>query len=249
MLFLRNVRGGGIGSDPVLVGPPRKQSLALVMCLVDILVNSAFVFGMVFASLYWSDCKASILCGHVGSEGPAKSRTHPLGDSVMIGSMCGYCATGGGSRGGGVFGPLGTTVPWGDSPREGRAAHGPLHPAVNRSLETLMALLFVFLLWSWFCYLVACIVFFCLWGWYFVWSFSPSKLDPFLASCLLSSISLSVFFLFSLFVATFCSRLSSLSLSGAGETQTFLVWVSLCVFFFMAAIAHSDPYSEFRTYT
>ena len=50
--------------------------------------------------------------------------------------MCGYCATGGGSRGGGVFGPLGTTVPWGDSPREGRAAHGPLHPAVKVPLGT-----------------------------------------------------------------------------------------------------------------
>ena len=31
----------------------------------------------------------------------------------------------------GGFGPLGTTVPWGDSPRRGRAAHGPLHRAVT----------------------------------------------------------------------------------------------------------------------
>ena len=36
---------------------------------------------------------------------------------------------------GGVFGPLGTMVPWGDSPREGRAAHGPLRPAVKIPLE------------------------------------------------------------------------------------------------------------------
>ena len=45
--------GGGFGSDPVRVGPPRKRSLAMVMCMVYILVNSAFVFGMVSASLSW----------------------------------------------------------------------------------------------------------------------------------------------------------------------------------------------------
>ena len=33
---------------------------------------------------------------------------------------------------------------------------------------------------------------FCLWGWYLVWYFSPSRLDPFLESCLLSSLSLSL---------------------------------------------------------
>ena len=76
-------------------------------------------------------CDAITTSGHVCSKGPAKSRTHPLGVFVyLLGSMFGYCATGGGYHGGGVFGPLGTMVPWGDSPREGRAAHGPLHPAV-----------------------------------------------------------------------------------------------------------------------
>ena len=40
------------------------------------------------------------------------------------------CATGGGSRGGGVFRPLGTTVPWGDSPR-GQGRPWPLHPEVT----------------------------------------------------------------------------------------------------------------------
>ena len=52
------------------------------------------------------------------------------GLSDLSSTMCGYCATGGGYHGGGVFGPLGTMVPWGDSPREGMAAHEPLHPAV-----------------------------------------------------------------------------------------------------------------------
>ena len=39
------------------------------------------------------------------------------------------------------------------------------------------------------CLLVLC---FCLWSLYLVWSFSPSKLDPFLVSCLVSSLSLSL---------------------------------------------------------
>ena len=60
---------------------------------------------------------------------------------------------------GGTIWSLGIKVPRGDSSGEGRAAHGPLHPAVNRSLETWMAPLFVFLLWSWFCHLVDCIAF------------------------------------------------------------------------------------------
>ena len=47
---------------------------------------------------------------------------------------------------GGTIWSLGIKVPRGDSSGEGRAAHGPLHPAANRSLETLMAPLFVFLL-------------------------------------------------------------------------------------------------------
>ena len=73
-----------------------------------------------------------LCCGHVGFKGPAKSRTHEpsWGLSDVSGKLFGYCATGGGYHGGGVFGPLGTMVPRGDSPREGRAAHGPLHPAV-----------------------------------------------------------------------------------------------------------------------
>ena len=64
------------------------------------------------------------------------------GLSALSDLMCGYCATGGGSCGGGVFGPLGTTVPWGDSPREGRAAHGPAPPpcSVNSPENLLMSM-------------------------------------------------------------------------------------------------------------
>ena len=72
-----------MGPTPSSSAPPRKRSLAMVMCLVYILVNSAFVFGMVIAPLSWFVCEESIICGHVGSDGPAKSRTQPLGVSVI----------------------------------------------------------------------------------------------------------------------------------------------------------------------
>ena len=55
---------------------------------------------------------------------------------------------------------------------------------------------------------------FCLWGWYFVWSFSPSRLGPFLVSCLLSSLSLSlslslcIYFLLGMFEVDVVSFLS-----------------------------------------
>ena len=150
---------------------------------------------------------------------------------------------------GGTIWSLGIKVPRGDSSGEGRAAHGPLHPAVNRSLETLMALLFVFLLWSWFCHLVAYITFFVSGVGILYGILALQDSTPFWNHvCCPLSLSLFVFSLF----GGFCRRRvfsSLLFLSGAGETQTFLVWVSPCVLFFMAAIAHSDPYSELRTYT
>ena len=144
---------------------------------------------------------------------------------------------------GGPFGPS-LSRSRGDSSGEGRAAHGPLHPAVNRSLETLMALLFVFLLWSWFCHLVACIAFFCLWRWYLVWSLSPSSPDPCLVFVCVP------FFLLSGWFRRRRVFSSLLFLSGAGETQTPFggLGFPLC-FFDLDAIAHSDPYSELRTYT
>ena len=148
--------------------------------------------------------------------------------------MCGYCATRGGSRGGGVFGPLGTTVPWGDSPRGGRAAQGPLHPAVTSPPR---------LCWS------------CVWflsgfpgvdvGYsvYFSWSLGlecclvwcPLGPDPCMPRCWLSSLSLSIYIYISLslsfvFGIVVGVVLFFLSFSGAGETQTpFGVWDSPCV--------------------
>ena len=71
-------------------------------------------------------------------EGPAKSRAQAFwGICFLFGTLTVFCVSGGGSRGGGVVRPLGTTVPWGVSPKEGRAAHGPRHPALKYPLETL----------------------------------------------------------------------------------------------------------------
>ena len=70
---------------------------------------------------------------------------HPLGVPVRCLASCvvvaplGAVPVVGGSSDPSVLRSPGVTL-------EGRAAHGPLHLAVNRSLETLMALLFVFLL-------------------------------------------------------------------------------------------------------
>ena len=43
-------------------------------------------------------------------------------------------------------------------------------------------------------------------------------------------------------------RVFSFSFSGAGETQTYLVWVSPCVLFLLHTITFYDPYSDLRTY-
>ena len=64
------------------------------------------------------------------------ARTKLLGALSRVGKIDSSCATGGGSRSGGVLVPLGTAVPWGDSPR---AQGGP------ESSETLFVwFLFVF---------------------------------------------------------------------------------------------------------
>ena len=48
---------------------------------------------------------------------------------LLVWHVGSYCATGGGSRGGGVLGPLGTTVPWGVS---SEGAGRPMGPATLR---------------------------------------------------------------------------------------------------------------------
>ena len=90
---------------------------------------------------------------------------------------------------GGTIWSLGIKVPRGASSGEGGAADGPLHPAVHKSLETLIVpqvcssgVVLVLLSGC-----LSCA--FRLQGWYFAWEFSPSRLDPFSVSCVLSSLS------------------------------------------------------------
>ena len=215
-----------MGPTPSASAPPWRRSLAMVMCMVYILVNSAFVFGMVSAFLSWY-VFGKLFCGHVGFKGPAKSRTHEpsWGLSDVSGMLFGYCATGGGYHGGGVFGPLGTMVPWGDFSKRRQA--GPWAPppcGVNSPGKLLWSLSgFCSLLFRFFCpFFVQPLLFLrgrCL----FFWFFEPFTTRP------VSGFYLLVLFLFlyGLFVDAVCSL--SLSLSGAGEPQTFLVWGSPCV--------------------
>ena len=114
---------------------------------------------------------------------------------------------------GGTIWSLGIKVPRGDSSGEGRAAHGPLHPAVDRSLETWMAHLFVFCYGLGLCSLVDCFAFLSL-GLVVCLVFEPFKPRP-------------VFGFFVWVPPSFCVWLVSstpcflfLFLSGAGETQT-----------------------------
>ena len=141
---------------------------------------------------------------------------------------------------GGVLVPLGTAVPWGDSPK---AAHGPLHPAVTSPPRL-----------CWFCiwFLLGfsgmdvgySVCFFFDWGWNGVWFVALQDLTP------VSHDVCCPLFFFWLF-GWFRRRrvLSSfLFLSGAGEPQTFSVWVSPCVLFFLHADSIFNPYALLDIY-
>ena len=59
------------------------------MCLVHILYYSASVCGMVFDYLYLGPVvRLKLYAVMFDSEGPAKSRTHPLGVSVICLDRC-----------------------------------------------------------------------------------------------------------------------------------------------------------------
>ena len=152
----------------------------------------------------------------VREEERAQSQTHSFwGASLSFLLRVDTSAPRGRTLDGGTIWSLGIKVPRGDSSGEGRAAHGPLHPAVNRSLETLMALLFVFLLWSWFCHLVVCISRFLSLGLVSCMVFKPFKPRPVFGFCMCPS--------FFLLYGWFRRRRvfsSLLFLSGVGETQT-----------------------------
>ena len=169
-----------------------------------------------------------------------------MGYLSCVGKSASSCATGGGSRSGGVLVPLGTAVPWGDS-QKCRAAHGPLHPAVTIPLR--LCLIGSGLLFGAFGIVV----------WFFVWFFLvlgvemlfglvPFKTCP-LVRWVFGVPSLFLL-LFGMFAGDVFLFFFSLSLSGAGETQTpFGVWVSPCVLFLLDADFVYNPHSELRIYT
>ena len=66
----------------------------------------------------------------------------------MSGRLFSSCATGGGSRSGGVLVPLGTAVPWGDSPKVQGGPWAP-PPCGDKSSETLLVLCLVFARFFW----------------------------------------------------------------------------------------------------
>ena len=69
------------------------------------------------------------------------------GFCIVSGRLSAFCATGGGSRSGGVLVPLGTAVPWGDSPRVQGGPWAP-PPCGDKSSETLLVLYLVFVRFS-----------------------------------------------------------------------------------------------------
>ena len=71
-----------------------------------------------------------------------------MGSLSGVGKIDCSCATGGGSRSGGVLVPLGTAVPWGDSPRVQGGPWAP-PPCGDESSETLLVLCLVFVRFLW----------------------------------------------------------------------------------------------------
>ena len=203
--------------------------------LVCVIVWALVMVKVCLVSVFIVDCAQSGLSG----------RTIPPGvQDCCLMFMLILLRLGGVPLMGGPFWSLGIKVPRGDSSGEGRAAHGPLHPAVYRSLETLMALLFILLLWSWFCHLLIVSRFFCLWGWSLVWFLSPSSPDP----CLVS-VCVPFFLCLVCFVAAVFSLVLSFSQALGKPKPPSGVWGSPCVLFFPHTLSDLDPYFKVRTYT
>ena len=130
---------GGVLSPAASTRPPPGQRPS----------RSVDVYGLCYGSFAWylADCHGrvffvfSFVSEFVGLmlaiKGPAKSWVRLLGFLVFCRYVVMLCASRGGSRGGGILGSLGTTVPWGGSSRgqEGRAVHGPRHPALHIPLR------------------------------------------------------------------------------------------------------------------
>ena len=100
------------------------------MCMVYILVNYAFVFGMESAFLSWY-VFGKLFCGHVGFKGPAKSRTHEpsWGLSDVSGMLLGIAPLGAVTMVGGSSNP---SVPWSPGVTLQEKAGRPMGPSTLR---------------------------------------------------------------------------------------------------------------------
>ena len=86
--------------------------------------SSAVLFGL-FLPCCFASC-VDCVWGLASLVGPAKSRAQLFGVAVsFLRHDASSCATGVGSRGGGVLGPLGTTVPRGVFPDSAGRPMGP----------------------------------------------------------------------------------------------------------------------------
>ena len=215
------------GEEPshLRVVPPGQRSGELECLKIVSATLRVFVCLDVCAVLIWCLLVYLRSCWAI-SERPSAG-TRLLGYLFCVGYVSAFCATGGGSRSGGVLVPLGTAVPWGDSPRVQGGPWAP-PPCGDKSSETLLVLYLVFVRFLWDGCWVFCVVFFVsgvglLSGFFALKDLTlvcPDVCGPLsLSLCLVCSSAtfFSVFFFF------------SLSLSGAGGTQTPCgVWDSPC---------------------
>ena len=136
-----------------------------------------------------------------------------LSEFFIFSHVARVCATGGGSRGGGLFGPLGTTVPWCLSKRARRRPHPPCS---IKSLETLLIyfVLFWCLVLAFWWGVVSGIV--RLLGWFLFGMLALQDSTP----CSLHICWSSFFFCLVLCLLAKMFSFFFLSLSGARETQT-----------------------------
>ena len=115
---------GEDGPSPLHVGSPRATVPQQFFCPACCQEMCAVLVWLV---LVWVCASLCALClKDCWPLGPAKSWVYIfLGYLLLVWQVACSCATGGGSRGGGVFGPLGTTVPWGVSSESAGRPMGP----------------------------------------------------------------------------------------------------------------------------
>ena len=172
LFFWHNGVGrGGLGSGRLLAPPPPPENHSCAVgCRGSISVAALRVLRycmvLVLVSSYISVCPCC--CSGMGRAGQGPS-AWPLtfwGHGLFFQVICWhFCASVAYPWWGGIR-PLGIKVFWDVFPEEGEVAHGPTHPTINKSLETLMFFFFFLISFCcglWFCSPVVCMVSFVSW--------------------------------------------------------------------------------------